>query len=130
MSDHLGNYTDTLGEMMGYIEFFLFAFGSYFAAAVIVLRVADRLSRLGASWPLVALFGSIIFSVGFVLRIWISSVVNDPARSSDQLSLLGLWAVPVSMLFVTAVCSLITLTGCGLASAVVYTDKRPSALSK
>jgi len=130
VSQHPGTSTNTLGEMMGYIEFFLFAFGSYFAAAVIVLRGADRLSRFGASWPLVAVLGSFIFSVTFVLRIWMSSGANNSARSSDQPSLLGLWAIPVSVLISTALCSLITLTGCGLASAIVVPDKRPFTLSK
>ena len=123
---HPGFSADTISEMMGYAEFFLFAYASYFAASVVVSWGSESLSRFSVSWLIVSVLGSITFSVAFLLRIWISSLANyrdgNPVESSPP----SLWGIVIAMIALSGVCSIVTLISCGLASAIVYADGAPT----
>ncbi|MBX3267917.1 MAG: hypothetical protein KF831_14555 [Acidobacteria bacterium] len=127
VSSHPGYSTDTISEMMGYAEFFLFSYGSYFAAAVIVWSYSDYFSKKTVSWLPIALFGSILFSTSFLLRVWISDLLsyqeNDPFRSAPP----GFWMVVVSILIVAGACFLMTFIGCAMASSL-FTSKHDAKI--
>src|SRR5688572_5832853 len=84
-SSHPGYSTDTISEMVSYAEFFLFAYGSYFATATLVWYFASHLSKAASSWFPIVLFGSILFSASFLIRVWISDLMtyqeNNPFRT-------------------------------------------------
>jgi len=118
ISDHIGPSTDTIGEMMGYAEFFIFSFASYFATSVFVWRHANYFSRFGPSWLPIALLGSITFSVSFYLLIWVSSIITfshtdpfqNPPPSVGQLTL--------GIFIFAGICFVISSIGCGFATLI------------
>lgn len=130
ISSHHYYSTDTISEMMSYAEFFLFAYSSYFAAAVLVWRYADYLAKFSVSWLLISLFGSIAFSVASLLRLWISSSITFEERNPFQPPPPEFWKVAFSMVVFSGVCTLITSIGCGLVSAIVYSDEHKSAVPR
>jgi len=127
-SSHPGLSTDTISEMMSYAEFFLFAFGSFFAASILVWHYTDFFSRFSVSWLLISIIGSTAFSVSFLFRVWISSVTtykeNDPFQSPPP----EFWKVVVSVIVVAGICSLVTSAGSGLISAITRSDNTNSAI--
>jgi hypothetical protein len=126
ISSHPGFSTDTISEIMGYAEFLFFAYASYFAASLIVLWRAESLSRFSVSWLIVSVLGSIIFSVSFLLRVSISSLANYRAEDPFETPPPELWAIFLSVIVLSGVCSVVTSIGCGLASAIVYSDGTPT----
>ncbi len=85
ISHHPPLSTNTISEMTGYAEFFLFAFASYFVTALAVLNLRKILQRFVTSWIPISLFGSLIFCLAIFTRTWISDVVDyregNPFRS-------------------------------------------------
>ena len=73
-SHHQPISTDTIGEMMGYAEFFFFAFVSYFAAAVFVWKMRSLFSNSVISWIPISSIGSMFFSISFFSWVWFLSV--------------------------------------------------------
>ena len=129
-SSHPGYSTDTISEMMGYAEFFLFAYGSYFAAAVLVWYSASHVSKAASSWLPIVVFGSILFSASFLIRVWISDLItyqeNNPFRAPPP----GFGMVVVSILAVAGISFLVTSIGCGIASAFITAERKVEVVPK
>lgn len=124
ISYHHSLSTDTISEMMGYAQFFLIAYASYFAAAVFVWRHAEYFSRFSVSWFLICLFGSVAFSIVSTLLIWITSIEENPFQPPSP----KVWALAFSVVVGAGICAVITSIGCGLVSAILYQDNHPSTL--
>ena len=128
VSSHQGLSTDTISEMMGYAEFFLFAFGSYLLIALLILWRKEYLSRIIASWLPIATFGSFLFSYSFLFRSWASAVLTykegDPfqQRPGSFISFLSI------SLFVAAILSSITVITCYVAAYVSRSTKSNNEL--
>lgn len=128
ISDHPPVSTDTISEMMGYAEFFLFAFASYFSVALFTSWKKNIFSRLSASWLPIAMFGSIVFSFSFMFRVWVSAKMTYREGNPYQNR-------PGSFLFLLAfalavgvVISIITGVCCYVASFIVGTNKSDDSL--
>jgi hypothetical protein len=119
ISSHPGLSTDTINEMVGYAEFFLFAFASYFSASIFVWRFSGYFSRSAVSWMPIALLGSIAFSISFLLRVWVSSILTYQENNPFQDPPPTFWIVAIAMLFCGIVCFIVSAIGCGLVSAIV-----------
>lgn len=78
ISYHPSSNTDTITEMMGYTEFFVFAVISYFGAAVLSWIFRATLANHIVAWLPISFFGSVVFCFAFLFRVWIS----DPASGS------------------------------------------------
>jgi hypothetical protein len=130
ISSHPSYSTDTISEMIGYAEFFLFAFSSYFAASIIVWRYTDCFSRLSVSWLPVTLVGSIAFSVSFLLRVWVSSWMTYQEGNPYQAPPPEFWKIVFSLVLVAGVCFIVTSIGCGLVSAITNSEKGNAAIPR
>lgn len=120
--------TDTISEMMGYAQFFLLAYASYFTAAVLVWRCAEYFSRYSVSWLIISLFGSVAFSFSSMAFLWISSPANPSKENPFEQATLGVLALAYSAIVLSIMCVVITSIGCGLVSAFFYPHKQNTAL--
>lgn len=122
--------TDTVGEMMGYVELLAFTFFSYFFVAVIVWKFKNVLSMFVASWLPIAFFGSFLLCVSFLSRVWIRAVLtyseNSPYQSRpESFSSLLLFASLCGIVFFV-----LTSFSCLLTGALVkFDDKEKFTLS-
>lgn len=117
-SHHPGYSIDTITEMMGYAEFFLFAYGSYFAAAVLVWRYADCFSKISVSWLPITLFGSIVFSISFLMRVWVSDLMTYQEKNPFRSPPPGFSMVVLTIIVVAVISCLITSVGCSLITTI------------
>jgi hypothetical protein len=120
--------TDTISEMMGYAEFFLFAFGSYFSAAVMIWRLRNYFSKFVVSWLPIALFGSIVFSVSFLLMVWVSSVITYQENNPFQSPPPRFGNLILVMLLFGFASFIVTFVSCELVSAIFSFEKRDDGL--
>ena len=123
ISLHPGPDTDTVYEMMGYVEFFLFASGSYFGAAILAWKFREHLQKYLASWLAIAVLGSITFSVLLLSRLVFlsgSTTAND--------SMPSVWGFFMGVLLVAVVCFFPAFVACGLASALIGSRERKSPI--
>lgn len=120
--------TDTISEMMSYAEFFFFAFFSYFLAAILIWRLSDGFSKFVVSWLPISLIGSIVFSVLFPLRVWLSSILTFRESSPFQNPPPNMWQVALLMLICVSICFVVTAVGCAIISAITTSEKHDSVL--
>lgn len=118
ISSHPPMSTDTISEMMGYAEFFLFSFTSYFVVAISILKLRNVFQRYVPGWVPISLFGSLIFCLSFFTRVWISEVSayreGDPFRSPAPTYV----SVIISALVVASILTLVIGTFSAIASAI------------
>lgn len=120
ISSHNPSYfTDTISEMMGYAEFFVFAFASYFLVSVLIWRFRKYFSKIVVSWLPIAVIGSFTFSGSFLFRIWISAVINYQKNDPFQNPPSTFRQLILAILITGSLVAVVALLGSGLVSAVV-----------
>ena len=117
-TDHTGVSTYTIREMLNWAEFFLFVFVSDFSASSFVRRFSEYLSRFGPSWLPIAIVGSVTFAVSFILFVWVSSILTYTGEGPFQDPPPTIWQLAASIVFLAAICSVVSLLGTSLASAI------------
>jgi hypothetical protein len=104
--------------MMGYAEFFLFAFTSYFVVAILMRKLRDAFQRYVPAWVPISLLGSMIFCLSFFTRVWIPDA--SAYREGDPF-----WSPPptyirviVSAIVVAGIITVVVGAFSALASAI------------
>ena len=123
ISLHPGRDTDTVNEMMGYVEFFLFASASYFGSAMLAWKFREHLQKYLTSWLTISLLGSITFSA-----LLLSRLVFLSGRTTANDSMPSVWGFLMGMLLVAVICFFPAFVACGLASAFIGARKRDEPL--
>lgn len=128
ISSHPSLSTDTISEMMDYAEFFLFVFAAYFSMSVFVWRFQNYFAKFSISWLPIMLFGSVTFSVSFLLRGWLSSISTYQERNPFQSPPPEFLTLTLVMVFWVFICFIVTSIGCGLVSVIMDFEKHDHKL--
>ncbi len=75
-SHHPPFTADTIGEMVGYAELFLFIIGAYFGSAIGIWSTRRLWSKFFPSWLPISIVGSFIFSFSFFIRVWVEAIAT------------------------------------------------------
>ena len=105
-SHHPPFNTDTIGEMIGYTEYFFFVIAAYFGSAVLIWNSRGFWSQFVPAWFPISVIGSFVFCFTFFTRVWVEAVYSSNVDSSASAgSFLGLLGACFIVSFVLSISS-------------------------
>lgn len=130
-SHHPPFTSDTIGEMVGYTELFLFIIVAYFGSAIGIWSTRGLWSKFFHSWLPISIVGSFIFSFSFLIRVWLEAIATYQSGMAENTPPGTFWEL---LVFAGKASIILSISSCifafmaGVISSMWRTDTDPTIL--